>query len=258
MSKSGAPEEIAAHRGLTSMPEAWVDLVHGRLSADQARSQALADESPALAERSARMLSPPSGAQSRARLDALLDAHFPAPPSRSTSGPLVLGVVAMAAAAALLLVMPRSLPEPEGPAFEAGYALELHRALALEREADSGIDPDPDAAEPRPQYRADRRVQLTLRPAHRVSGPVAVRAFAADPRGHTRVVPVEPTISALGVVEILGTPRAWGLTPGPWQLTLVVGPPATLPQAAAQVRDDDRAPYDVQRAWIEVLAEAPR
>ncbi|MEM9458601.1 MAG: hypothetical protein AAGF11_30780 [Myxococcota bacterium] len=269
MSSSGAPDELAAHRGITSMPEAWVDLAHGRASPQQALEQALAHEPEALAQRSARMLVPPSATQSRARMEALVEAWTDAPsderpspslslPSRSASGRWILGVVVMAAAAVLLLVVPQPPPEPVAPPFEAGYALEFHRMLARDR----AVTPRPEGERPRhererPRYRLDRRIELTLRPAHAVRETIDARAFAIRTDGRTVVLPIEPRITPQGVVEIIGQPRAWGLSAGDWQLTLVVGPPGLLPLTAAEVRTDQSAPYEVEQAWVQLLPVAP-
>jgi hypothetical protein len=252
MPESGVTDEIAAHRGLGSLPAVWADLAYGRITTDEALERARSHEPHALAERSARMLSPPSAEQRQARLRVLLGEHFtaePAPAAPSTRWRY--GVVALlAAAAAVLLVMPRLRPDP--PPFAAGYELELERALAHERALESG-----GAEGEVPQYRADRTLELTLRPGHRVTEVIDVRAFATHADGRTIVLPIEPRTSPLGVVEILGQPRAWGLTAGRWRLTVVIGPAGGLPDAAAGVQTDADAPYDVQHAWIEILEEAP-
>lgn len=255
MRHSGIVDEISAHRGLASLPAVWEELAHGRVSTDDALRRASGLEAAELAERTARMLVPPTTAQSRARLQALLDQHVPvasAPAAPSRSRRWLPGVVAMVAVAAavVLLVVPRLRPAPS-EAFEAGYELELGRSLASERDA-----PAVSAGEV-PRFRVDRALELTLRPAHRVTEAVDVRIFATDGGGRTIVLPVEAKTSARGVVTVLGRPDAWGLTPGRWRLTVLVGPAAGLPHAATDVRADPRAPYDVQERWIEVLPPAP-
>src|SRR5690606_3100081 len=132
----------------------------------------------------------------------------------------------------------------------AGYELELDRALARERDA-------PERPNETPRYRVDRALQLTLRPAHRVTEAIGVRDFASRRGEPPIVLPIEPRVSPLGVVEILGQPREWGLSPGRWRLTVVVGPPSGLPETVPQVRMDADASYDVQQAWIEILEDAP-
>ena len=82
---------------------------------------------------------------------------------------------------------------------------------------------------------------------------VDVKVFATrGDREAEIVLPIEPRIRSGGVVEIEGRPQAWGLEPGRWRLTLVVGPTEGLPDALADVRRDADAPYDVQSAWIEI------
>jgi hypothetical protein len=145
----------------------------------------------------------------------------------------------------LLLLVPR---QPPPAPFSAGYELELGRALASERDA---VPPGMEDAATR--YRMDRAMELVLRPERRVSEPLEVRAFARRGEEPSRPLSIEPRINPAGVVEIVGTPRALGLEPGRWRLTLVVGPAAGLPDAPADLRPGPKAPYEVREAWIEVL-----
>jgi hypothetical protein len=264
MAKSGVTDQIAAHRALETLPEVWAELALGRVGAEEALERARAQEPEALVERTARMLAPPTAEQKQARLQALLDAAqsaeaAPAPEPASAPAPATVirpkrwmfgGVAALAAAAAvLLLVMPRG---SELPAFEAGYELEARRALEVERDASS----EPTADEV-PRYRVDRTLELALRPGHRVVESVDVRAFAVRGDAPAIVLPVEPHRKGGGVLTIEGQPRAWGLEPGRWRLTLVVGPPEGLPEALADVRTDAEAPYDVASTWVEIEEAAP-
>lgn len=248
MPKSGVVDQITAHRGLASLPDVWVDLAHGRISPEEALGRAEGVEDAELAQRTARMLTPPTAAQTQERLRAALghhdaDAHVPTSTSPRRSGRWIVGVVALVAAMVLLVIMPRV--QPGVGAFEAGYRLELGGAVAAERD---------DV----PRFSIDRPVVLTLRPAHRVIEAVDVRAFATQPDGSERELPIEPHASPEGEVEIVGEPGAWGLDPGRWKLVVVVGPPAGLPETEADVRTSPAEPYDVQEAWIEVLETAER
>lgn len=272
MAKSGVTDQIAAHRALQSLPAVWAELAQGRVSPEEAIERAKVQETEALVERTARMLVPPTTAQKQARLQALLDAA--ARPSEAEAAPasepataaepasatvirpkrwMFGGVAALAAAAAvLLLVMPRGA---ELPAFEAGYELEARRALEVERDASSKR-----AADDVPRYRVDRTLELALRPGHRVVESVEVRAFAARGDETAIVLPVEPRSKGGGVLTIEGTPRAWGLQPGRWRLTFVIGPAEGLPDALDDVRMDAEAPYDVTSTWVEIeeaASEAP-
>jgi hypothetical protein len=254
MAKSGVTDQIAAHRALESLPAVWDELAQGRVSPEEAIERARAQEPEALVERTARMLVPPTAEQKQARLQALLDAAQPAEPASATVVRprrwMFGGVAALAAAAAvLLLVMPRG---SELPAFEAGYELEARRALEVERDASS----EP-AADEVPRYRVDRTLELALRPGHRVVESVDVRAFAARGDEPAIVLPVEPHRKGGGVLTIEGRPQAWGLEPGRWRLTLVVGPAEGLPDALADVRMDAEAPYDVASTWVEIEEAAP-
>ncbi|MCX4240449.1 hypothetical protein [Paraliomyxa miuraensis] len=250
MRRSGAVDQLTAHCGLASLPDAWVDMAHGRLSAKEATRRAREiEEDETLVRRTARMLQPPTAAQSKARQQVVLDQWSagldqnaePAPiPS---SGRWIFGVVSLMAAAVLLVVVPRA--RPGVGRFDAGYALELDRALAVQR--------DPGQEEAVARYRMDRPIQFRVRPKYGVIETVDVRLFAVRTDGLTVPVAVESKISDRGVVEVLGTPRAWGLLPGRWTLTAVVGPPSGLPSAMGNVRMVPDAPYDVDQADIEVL-----
>jgi hypothetical protein len=244
MPKSGFIDEISAHRGLETLSEVWIDLAYGRVSQNEAVRRAGSQEPADLVERSARMLSRPTALQSQARLQRLLDEHFTAPrvarPRR-----WIYGVAALAAAAAVLLFMPLR-PTPHG--FDAGYELELPGALADERDVGATAD----AVQ---RFRLDHDVSWTMRPGHRVDEGVDVRAFAKGADGHTIILRPE-TRKTAGVVSLRGRPRAWGLEPGRWQLTVVVGPPGGLPDQLADVRMDDDAPYDVAQAWIDAVEGA--
>lgn len=268
MAKSGVIDELTAHRALEGLPGVWMDFAHGRVGRDEAVARAREEEPEALAERTARMLTPPTAEQSRARLQALLTASFPerelasrpvARPRRWL--PASVAVLAAAAAVLLVLVVPR---EPSERSFEASYEVVPGRWVAVERgpveRAPIEHGGDPEADDEVWTYRMDRPIELSLRPASRVVEAIDVRAFAARDDGTTIVLPIEPVMKGGGVMEILGRPRQWGLEPGRWRLTLVIGPPDGLPHALAGVRTDEDAPYVVESLWIELeesATEAP-
>jgi hypothetical protein len=196
------------------------------------------------------MLTPPTAAEARARLEVLLEGLGPERRVEPRSRRWIPGVAVLAAAAAVLLV----LVVPRGPSeqpFDAGYEVELGGALVLERDAVPG--PTDELS----RFRMDRPVEWVLRPAHRVERAIAVRAFGKPVSGHEIPLRIEWKHNAAGLVYITGEPQTWGLQPGPWQLTFVVGPPATLPDEPSSVRLDDEAPYDVDQGWILVLPAAP-
>lgn len=256
MAKSGVIDEITAHRALEGLPDVWADLACGRVGPAEALEQARRDEPEALAERTARMLTPPSAAQAKARLDALLE-HVP---ERSNVVPLPVarsrrwlpgGVAALAAAAAVLLVLVTR--DPSQPEFEGEYVIELHRGLAVER----GPGSEPTAGEV-VHYRMDRTAEIMLKPRHRLATSIEVRAFAQAGDEAAIVLPIEPSMKGGGVVEILGRPDEWGLSPGRWRLTFVVGPASGLPDALADVSADADAPYEALSAWVEIEERAAR
>jgi hypothetical protein len=248
MAKSGVIEEITAHRALEGLPGVWADLAHGRIGRAEALAGARLLEPEELVERTARMLTPPTAAESKARLEVLLGRLVAEPQAKPRARRWIPGGVAVLAAAAAVLLV---LVVPRERSFDAGYELGLDGALVLQR------DVDPGPTDELPRFRIDRPVSWTIRPAHRVTEAIDVRAFAKLAEGHEIPLRITRKITSSGVVEISGTPRAWGLEPGPWQLTFVVGPPDELPDEPSSVRLDAEAPYDVDQGWIQVLPAAP-
>lgn len=241
-------DELAAHQAQTLTPAAWIDLAHGRVSAQEAAA-AVADLEPDdLVQRSLLMFAPPSAEDDAARLDALLQEYFPETAAGSGRSRWPLAVVALLAACVLLVLAPRLLSMVRAPeAFDGGYALTLSRGH-------QGMRAATDAPAEVPVYVEGRRIELRLRPLNAVSQPVGVRVFAVGD-AQTLALGVQPRINASGVVEIIQTTEALGLPVGRWRLVAVVGPEATLPSTFADVREDDAAaPYDVVGEWVQVVA----
>ena len=250
MAKSGVIDEITAHRALEGLPNAWVDLAYGRIGREEALERARSQEPEALAERTMRMLTPPTAAESKARMELLLGRLEPERRARRPWIPGGVAVLAAVAAVALVLIVPR---EPAERPFDAGYELELSEWVASERgPAEPKVGSDDVWT-----YRVDRPIAIRLRPGSRVVEPVGVRAFAQSGGRAAIVLPIEPAPVDGGVTDIRGLPRDWGLEPGRWRLTLVVGPPDDLPDELADVRMDEAAPYDVQSVQIEITEPAP-
>jgi hypothetical protein len=245
MRSSLAIDELAAHRALTALPDVWVDLLHGRLAADEAAAAA-ADREPAeLVERSKTLFLAPSAEAEEARLEALLAAHFAEPRRRAAPRGLYGGVVALLAASVLLVWF-----LGRAPAFDGGYSLELSAGYLDERDA-------PVAVQGVTRYREGQRMALVLRPRDTVTTEVGVVVFAVA-EGRSTKLAIEPEINEHRVVTIVGTPETLGLTAGRWQLKAVVGPPEHLPQALEAVQDGAEAPYDVRTAEVEIVpASAP-
>ncbi|WP_437947087.1 hypothetical protein WME98_40695 [Sorangium sp. So ce296] len=82
------------------------------------------------------------------------------------------------------------------------------------------------------------RVEIALRPATRVEGPVAVRAFliAGD-----KALPwdVRPEVSAQGAARIAGDTEALfrGVPEGEWEIAIAIGRPEALPDRPAELAD---------------------
>jgi hypothetical protein len=236
-------QELSAHSALVSIPEVWLDLAHGRISAEEAAA-AMADEEPAeLVERSTLLFAPPSLEEDARRLELLLQAHFPAPARRRVPQWLLGGVVALVAAGLVMLLLP---PRP----FEGGYAMTPSSGYLEERG-------EPTAADGVTRYLASQRIELVARPLDDEPGVGAV-AFVVTEGGATRLS-VEPKIKEKGVVVLAGTPEALGLPLGRSRIVLVIGPPEHLPEAYDErVQDGAEAPYDVVDAAVEIVAAPDR
>jgi hypothetical protein len=240
MRSSLAIDELSAHHALTTLPEVWLDLAHGRLSADEAAAAMEGLEPPELVERSKALFRPRSPEEEARRLEALLEAHFPAPARRRVLPPWVRATLASAAAAAALVLL-----WPAPPAFEQGYAISMSPGLAEQRAA-------PTATTGVHRYSEGQRIEIRLKPQGTVKGEVGVVAFALA-EGRVTPLEIEPEVKEHGVIVIAGTPEALGLSVGRWQIVVVVGPPEHLPEPGAGVHDDAKAPYDVQRAEVEIV-----
>lgn len=143
------------------------------------------------------------------------------------------GLGSLAAAAAVAIVLLRGGGEP---------ALDLP-AYALVRGGDAASRSHDSPPSPAPlRLRADSPVDLVLAPATPVAGPVDVRLVASQGGGNSRWISGDATVSSDGVVRLRGQ-AAWGLTPGRWQLAVIVGRP-------------DRLPADLA-AWERAAAGAP-
>lgn len=242
MRSSLAIDELSAHHALTTLPEVWLDLAHGRLSADEAAAAMEGQEPAELVERSKALFLPPSVEDEERRLEALLQAHFPAPARRRVPRWVETGLLGLVAAAALVLVFEQLRPPP---AFDEGYSIAMSPGYAEERG-------EPSATTGPRRYYEGQRIVIRLKPQGSVREPVGVVAFASA-EGRVTALEVEPEVNEHGVVVIAGTPEALGLSVGRWQLVVVVGPADHLPSRYEEVHDDAEAPYDVAREEVEIV-----
>ncbi|MCY1056508.1 hypothetical protein [Nannocystis sp. SCPEA4] len=141
-----------------------------------------------------------------------------------------LGSLAAAAVVAIVLLRGGGEPALDVPA----YAL-IRGGDATSRSHDAPPSPAP------LRLRADSPVDLVLAPATPVAGPVDVRLVASQD-GASWWISGDATVSSDGVVRLRGQ-AAWGLTPGRWQLAVLIGRP-------------DRLPADLA-AWERAAAGAP-
>lgn len=241
-------ELFAAHRALTETPQAWVDVSLGSLTPEQAASAMEGLESPALIERSKALFAPPSAQQERAIRARVLEHAAPERPAwRWLVGG---GAVALAATLVLALSLPAS---PDHPPLGAAYQLELSaewtgvRNTARPEAAPGSI----------PTFRRDQRVSFTLRPQVAIAEPeLEVVVLARDEHGQEHRLGTARRLSTTtGTVRFAEPLDALGLTPGRWELVLVVGRPGQVPtelEAVEAAGAPDHDHYAVSRATIDV------
>jgi hypothetical protein len=241
-------ELFAAHRALAETPQAWQEVSLGSLTPEQAASVMSGVESPALIERSKALFAPPSVEKERAIRARVLEHAAPAKPAWLAGG----GALALAAA----LVLALSLPAPqEHPPLGAAYQLELSAEWTVARGA-ARPEPTPGSI---PMFRRDQRVSFTLRPQVAIAeAELEVVVLARDELGrHHRLGSPRRLATTTGTVRFAERLDALGLTPGRWELVLVVGRPGQVPTEPERVAPSPGTPghdhYAVSRVTIHVL-----
>ncbi|WP_437739296.1 hypothetical protein WMF39_26525 [Sorangium sp. So ce1504] len=165
-------------------------------------------------------------------------------PRKPGRAPWRIAATALAAAAAAVLVVRLSLEgdrhHPRGLLDDPGavamlpvpaYAMTLAGGEVRERSASSGADATA-------RLGPGSRLEITLRPATRVDGPVAVRAFLIQ--GETaRPWDVHADLSEQGAARIEGDTETLfpGVPEGEWEIAIAIGRPAALPDSAAGLAD---------------------
>ncbi|WP_437541170.1 hypothetical protein WME97_26345 [Sorangium sp. So ce367] len=165
-------------------------------------------------------------------------------PRKPGRAPWRTAATALAAAAAAVLVVRLSLEgdrhHPRGLLDDPGavamlpvpaYAMTLAGGEVRERSASSG-------AGATARLGPGSRLEITLRPATRVDGPVAVRAFLIQ--GETaRPWDVHADLSEQGAARIEGETETLfpGVPEGEWEIAIAIGRPAALPDSTAGLAD---------------------
>ncbi|XXY45103.1 hypothetical protein WME91_34385 [Sorangium sp. So ce269] len=169
-----------------------------------------------------------------------------APAATKRRAPVVLAATsALAAAAALLLLFrlapPRSQDQDSGPAAPPGaqsfppmpaYAVAVSGGDQTMRSAPGAAPEDGQATSVGP----GSRLEVALRPATRVEGPLEVRAFLIRD-GEARPWDVKVELSSQGAARIAGDREALfqGVPAGRFQIALAIGRPGSLPAGPEDV-----------------------
>lgn len=126
--------------------------------------------------------------------------------------------LAMAAGVAFLLLPNDSLaPLPE-------YQAEVSGQVRQQRSAPSAI------SQATPQFTAASTLEILLRPATAVDGPIEVRAMAISSQGESMLqLHFQHQISDLGVLHLQAPVADLGLASGSWTIVVAAGRPDHLP-----------------------------
>jgi hypothetical protein len=238
-------EVVAARHALEHTPQAWLDAARGAITPEDAARRVEDEEDPALVERSKQLFAPGDPAVDEQRLQQLLAVGFDAP--RQPWRGALAAVLAMAAVLVLVLVVPWSGGDRSSSPLPR-YALELDAGARIDR----GAEPSTPTGDAR--VYADRSLRVTLRPWDAVDGAVEAAAYACEAEGPRRL-PIVPSVTPSGLVEVDGRVAALGLGVGSWELRFVVGRAGSLPElrtCEAEARDVE--PAQLLRTRIEILA----
>ncbi len=250
-------------------PSVWEPVVRGERSVEEVASQAGAE-----LERARAYFQPFDASETRAIVEGVLARALPAdapPADAPPAGPvaevvqlrpragnrnaILVGVLlAVAAAAALWLIWPRSEIANTAPTIAARepipeYGVEASGWLKTLRD-------DTPTAPSRYRYRQETSFEWVLRPQAKVVDALALRAFVVD-EGRPEGVPLEigplSEIATTGGIRIHGTIAQLNLAPGRYTIVLVVGRPDALPDQAAALADPTSEPaWRVVRIDIDI------
>lgn len=261
-----------AHEVFDSTHEAWLRVARGELSAHDAAELVGDAEPPELVERSRELFSPLSDDERAQQQQHLLELYGVEPASGSDEGEPVASIGedrsrpgpvrwrwlrngGLAAAAALLLWFSLGgRPTSTLPPIGVPYQLQAEGALGATRGVDDG------GPVPRAEYDSGGTMEIWLRPAQPVEGPVVVLVYAVPRSGEPVRLSISPEISDRGFIRIMTGVRNAGLTEGSWDLHLAIGRPDDLPVDASFVSThrppSETAKYVVQRLGVEILASS--
>lgn len=129
---------------------------------------------------------------------------------------VVFGGVLAAAAAAVLVwaLVPREGPPLPGESLP-GFASEWSNQY-------TGSMRGAEAPQECQRYQSEGRLEVRLRPESALADDLVIAALARSERGERRWLPIEPTLSASGVITIDQRVDELGLTPGRWTLSFFV------------------------------------
>jgi len=136
---------------------------------------------------------------------------------------VILGSIMAVAAAAVLTwaLVPRGGPPGESM---PGFAPEWSNQY-------SGPMRSVEVSEGCQRYKSDGHLRVQLRPAIAVADDLVIAALGRPEAGEPRRLPIDPTLSAAGVITIDQSVEELGLTPGQWTLSFFVSRGTQLGEA---------------------------
>lgn len=236
--------------------ELWWQVNEGTLSPSEAVDRMLQLDPELDAEQlrwQAELFAPPSEEECSTELDRVLHARFrpSVVKSRRQVGLLLAsGATGLAAAAALLLFL---WPTPPEPTPEVGDPIPAYQ-LDWQPWEGPELGPETPSSHREPRFHADHRLEVYLRPTTRVQTDVAVTGWAQSTEGRDLALKLIATIHDEGTIEIKQPISELGLTPGEWTITFVVGPPDRLrdPKAMVDLEPSQRPDIAILRdsVWV--------
>ena len=238
-------QSLIAHHALGPAGDPWLDVHEGRLDGDEVARRLHGKDPDDDISRFKAVFERRFDEHDRGRFDGVLALYRDSAP-RATKPSLLdrwlrWGGIAFAAALLLWWLLP---PKALG----TYYDVELRRDVAELRDPFNRVEVR--------TYWANRSLEVWLRPAKAVDGPVEVAVYARRD-GETRRLTVEPETQGNGAVHIVAEVESLGLAVGEWELLFMVGREGTLPDRVEDLAAENgvgtEQPYVVRSARIRIV-----
>ncbi len=276
MNDDDIPELLATFRALSTAPSELQQVATRSFGPKTTAPSSGGSQEPlALPEPAQTLFQPPDPAREEAMLQELLERAplfasstpsrteepgprprpRPRPRRRAVIREWLPGIIALAAAILLALVLRPGRPLESTTPFLTTFDLELKGMLAEVRGTGSSAHDEVAI------YRSDGHLDGWFRPrGDQPLGPVTLVAFAYDEQGHGHALRFPSEQARHGdVLHIRESIAAMGLGTGRWQLVFVLGQPGHLPTEPSDVAPGSElpahAPFTVIQETVSVVSE---